>query len=85
MKHKAAKNVHKTVKDLVSSKEAKDAKDEVTGAVLVNDYIAKQLFNDPKNHIKEHEVTEMIVGKPKGQIINWLAGQASLKITDAIE
>ena len=53
--------------------------------MLVNDYIAKQLFNDPKNHIKEHEVTEMIVGKPKGQIINWLAGEASRKITDAIE
>ena len=85
MKHRAAKNVHETVEDLVNSKEAKDARDDAIGAVLVNDYIAKQLFNDPKNHIKEHEVTEMIVGKPKGQIINWLAGEASRKITDAIE
>lgn len=63
-KRKAAKNVVDTVHELVNSKEAKDAKDEVTGAVLVNDYIMKQIQNDPKNHIKEHEVTEMIVGKP---------------------
>ena len=27
----------------------------------------------------------MIVGKPKGQIINWVAGQASTQITDALE
>ena len=85
IKRKAAKNVVNTVKELVDSKEAKDANDEVTGAFLVNDYIMKQLQNDPKNHIKEHEVTEMIVGKPQGQLINWIAGQASSKITDAIE
>ena len=53
--------------------------------MLVNDYLMKQIYNDPKNHIKEHEVTEMLVGKPKGQVINYIAGQASSKITDAIE
>ena len=42
-KRKAAKKVTSTVKELVSSKEAKDAKDEIDGAVLVNDYILKQL------------------------------------------
>ena len=57
----------------------------MTGAALVDDYVKKQLYNDPRNHIKEHEVTEMIVGKPRGQIINWIAGEASRKITDTIE
>ena len=64
MKRKAAKNVKDVTESLINSKEAKDARDDVTGAVLVNDYLMKQLYNDPKNHIKEHEVTEMIVGKP---------------------
>ena len=51
---------------MINSKEAEDAKDEVMGAVLVNDYLMKQIYNDPRNHIKEHEITEMLVGKPKG-------------------
>ena len=57
----------------------------MTGAVLVNDYVLKQLYNDPRNHIQEHEETEMLVGKPKGQLINWIAGEATKEITDALE
>ena len=85
MKHRAANYFVNTVKDLVDSEEAQDAREEMTGAALVDDYVKKQLYNDPRNHIKEHEVTEMIVGKPRGQIINWIAGEASRKITDTIE
>ena len=84
LKRKAVNDVVETVNDLVNSKEAEEARDEVDGAVLVNDYMLKQLYNDPRNHIKEHEITEQIVGKPKGQLINWLAGQASREITDAL-
>ena len=78
MKKVAARQVVDTMNALTHSQAAQDAIDEVNGAVLVNDYLLKQLHNDPRNHIKEHEVTEMMVGKPKGQIINYLAGQSAL-------
>ena len=58
LKRKAVNDVVETVNDLVNSKEAEEARDEVDGAVLVNDYMLKQLYNDPRNHIKEHEITE---------------------------
>ena len=66
MKKVAARQVVDTMNALTHSQAAEDAIDEVNGAVLVNDYLLKQLHNDPRNHIKEHEVTEMMVGKPKG-------------------
>jgi len=55
-----------TLEKVVNSEEAQDARDEITGATLVNDYVLKQLYLDPRNHLKEHEKTEMLVGKPKG-------------------
>ena len=30
-------------------------------------------------------MTKMMVGKPKGQLINWLAGEVSSEITDALQ
>ena len=33
---------------------------------MVNDYLLKQINDDPANHVQDHEVTKMMVGKPKG-------------------
>ena len=65
-RHKAIKNFYKTVDEVNESKEAQDARDEAHGAVLINDYLLKQINDDPANYVQDHEVTKMMVGKPKG-------------------
>ena len=61
-----------------------NAADQLDSADLVNDYLMKQINNDPRNHLQPKDYIENLLGKDTGKMINHVADNTADKITNIL-
>lgn len=57
-----AREAIKTVHEVTVTPDSDELEEKVEAADIVNDYLMKQLYNDPRNHVKPEDQISLILG-----------------------